>query len=447
MIELLRENPLVLLAVLVIGALAFDRLRQRPADLALAIMVVLGVDVAATGVLRLASGSAEVVVAGPQLALNQGVTAALALLSLAAVAIGNPRSPGAPIAQAALGFALALAFSSLWNGQGFPEPEFRLFVGLLGLWVAPPYDLRRLLVIARLSLGAVLAASVVAVVLLPSLSTTQTGGLPGLPFRAFGSTNHPNTLGWYAFLYLVLDLHVPTARPWRVPLRVGAIAMLLLAQSKTVWVIALLVGAVVLWPRLRPRERGVLFGATSVALVLVGAVLVDELGRPQQLAGTPAENLVTLTGRTQVWRHGWEQFLASPVFGNGGDVFDRYARSTGRTWAAQAHNQVVQTLAEGGLLAVTALLAYWGGMVRLALRATGAARSLAIGLFGGIILRSMTETPMDRLALGTVLVFCLTVSLARAEESGLDPSSLLAESRPEPSPGGRPARAVAGRPA
>ncbi|GIV00133.1 MAG: hypothetical protein KatS3mg014_1748 [Actinomycetota bacterium] len=97
---------------------------------------------------------------------------------------------------------------------------------------------------------------------------------------------------------------------------------------------------------------------------------------------------MTLTGRTEIWRATLDVWRENPLFGYGPRLWDvdmsfRFLPTLG--WApAQAHNQVVQTLGEAGLIGLAGLAVYvvvllrWG--VRLRSRSNGSSLLLVMVL-------------------------------------------------------------------
>lgn len=72
------------------------------------------------------------------------------------------------------------------------------------------------------------------------------------------------------------------------------------------------------------------------------------------LRGQSAEEFLTLTGRIELWRHAYAVILDRPLFGHGYQA----ARIIGlrfAAWAGEAHNAVVQTLLDFGVLGILLL--------------------------------------------------------------------------------------------
>lgn len=133
--------------------------------------------------------------------------------------------------------------------------------------------------------------------------------------------------------------------------------------SRGVWLAtlgSLLVMAAVAWGYSVQRGRKVIFG---VGLALIFVLLFFRIGvepvlyRIEKTVATTGE-IESIGGRLGMWHSAWKMFLDRPLIGNGPGMFDRLYpeyRSAGfNSRAYHAHNDYVQLLAEGGLLAFLA---------------------------------------------------------------------------------------------
>lgn len=258
----------------------------------------------------------------------------------------------------------------------------------------------------KLALLIPIFGSLLAMVVAPdfALHRPSPGLIPGIDFRLFGVAPHPNALGQVGLLAIFLEYVHPYRSRWQKWFVVlGALAVLVLAQSKTVWLAALAVGLLVVLPREIERRlkggarwhlRGLatvfMFIALAVAIGL-GAVLWSE-----EIAAffDKHQDLLTATGRTSIWDITIQTWLQNPLFGYGPDLWSIPFRIRhGMLHVGQAHNQFMQTLGEAGLLGMGLLLAYLYALGAPALRYNRAARGLTLSLFILVLFRCMSEAP------------------------------------------------------
>jgi len=141
------------------------------------------------------------------------------------------------------------------------------------------------------------------------------------------------------------------------------------------------------------RVRLILVGGIVVAILASGALLANSrLGSRMisYLESADAGNL--LEGRAAVWTASAAMLADFPVSGSGygtyREVFPRYTPPGARARFAQAHNDYLEILLEGGLLGFALLLwlvAAFGLQVQRRIRRVGSARRLLLyGLLAGI---------------------------------------------------------------
>lgn len=253
----------------------------------------------------------------------------------------------------------------------------------------------------KLMLAGTLILSIVAAIVFPEFALLRpyAGQLPGIDFRLFGVAAHANALGPIALLLLLLEFHSPSRSLVRWPLVILALANFALAQSKTVWLAALIVVAVVYVPyRFMALRAKADSHASTIKLVLVlivclmaAVITVTNLDMNQRLSG----GVMTLTGRTDIWADTLAEFERYPLFGYGPRLWGQeYRIQMGKVYAGQAHNQFIQTLGESGLVGFILLLGYMGVLLRLALRTFSVSQGLSLTLFVLILIRCVTEAPL-----------------------------------------------------
>lgn len=180
-----------------------------------------------------------------------------------------------------------------------------------------------------------------------------TAGIPALK----GIALHPNTLGAIAGATIVLAL-LFTAVPrrpgtWVIP--AVCLVALLWSQSRSALLGTTAALGVLVAVRWRPQLRAVAVGVALVAS-LTPFVVTAPLPRLLQLDG--AANAV-FNGRPVAWLAGSFGFLRDPVLGYGPDAFTKpFWRGIDAYWQPlHAHNEVIEVLAQAGLVGFATLLA------------------------------------------------------------------------------------------
>lgn len=349
------------------------------------------------------------------------------------------RGPGAGAADAThAGLPLLLGFCAYYAGNvllpaafgtipSFALPMLYPLAVIGAIYTSRHYEPSDWLDAARWSLLVFLLASLLASAIDPGL-TTQYGStetrLPGMTYRYWGLGSNPNSIAPLALLLMLLTIH----RPFRfkgltlAALAVGAL-ILLLAQSQTTWGAAALVLAPFAAYRLRHRRgarpaasdwtpaRMLALVGVLLAVALAVALLVIELkvgsGMRSDFASAmeasrKGKEISELSGRTQIWMIALDVWQQSPLFGYGPTIWSDAFRATWRVpFAFHAHNQFMQSLGAAGIVGVLGLLAYLGALAVGALRAARASRGLAPALVVVMLVRMITEVPLE---LSTVLL-------------------------------------------
>ncbi len=304
-----------------------------------------------------------------------------------------------------LGTVLVQAAAS--DQPDFSARSLYLPILLAAIYYQRPAGIAPMLGAARLVILALMAGSLGCIWLRPDfvLHRPDPGLIPGIDWRLFGLTPHANALGPIALLGMLIELYSPSR--WRM-LRWLVLsccaAVLVLAQSKTTWgTIPLML--VCVWLPLRlartpdSRDPGDHFRRsvlTVVSLVVV-LVLAAAAAAAFDVAGYLERrvDVATLTGRTQIWDITLRAWRENVLFGYGAGIWGpERQREFQMFYVGQAHNQVVQTLGESGLVGLALLLAYLATLLATALRSLVASRGLVLMLLMLMLVRCVTEAPM-----------------------------------------------------
>jgi O-antigen ligase len=350
---------------------------------------------------------------------------------------------------------LMLAFVVLWLGMvAFPSafgarPTFShdhlypLVIGLAALTTTnqgakTAIRVARDSLLAFVILGFVLLAVRREMVLAP-----YAGGLiPAFPWRYSGAITGPNAMGPMCVLALMLLKSMPYRRAFIQGTAVLLVlTSLLLTQSKTSWLAALLCWlAMSLAVFKRPQgdwffdERrktrrviALLLCLTFASGVLVAVVAGVGEGKVARFLSTRAgADVLTLTGRDAIWRVALETFGRYPLFGYGPTIWDPQFRiSIGNPAAFHAHNQLLNVMAASGIAGLAAFLVYIATLVGRFWNRWRAYQGLAFGVMVLLLVRSLSEVPFNMYGFGveSLAQIFLLMLLAGGVSSARHPSS------------------------
>ena len=259
-----------------------------------------------------------------------------------------------------------------------------------------------------------IAGSCAAALALPSVTVQENydGFIPGMSIRFWGLASNPNAMGPLSVVFLLLIAHSPfRSRLLQIASIAMGLATLILPQSKTAWIAAMVAFGLWWWHRsvkvpaaMRKSAKAppswhnfagpILFGMAGLA-VIAGIAIVNAFD--SQFATLNNERqLTSLTGRTEIWEIAINAWKANPLFGYGSSIWgDEFRQSIGNNAAVSAHSQFMQALSEGGAIGLLALLLYFFMLWRCAYTANDATGGLSLALFSIILIRSITETPLD----------------------------------------------------
>lgn len=184
--------------------------------------------------------------------------------------------------------------------------------------------------------------------------------------RLFGTANHSNALAPLSVFAWMLGRFPNCRLPGEYLHSMAILLIILLAQSKTIWLIVmLLLGAYSLAKiaSLGTAKKYLAYFTIGVTFFF-GAVYLMKYSpyttRIENMLFDP--QVLTLTGRLPLWLFAVDMWLEHPWLGQGLDAWSSealldYVRMFG--WAApHAHNQVLQILSQAGLLGLS-VMALW----------------------------------------------------------------------------------------
>jgi O-antigen ligase len=257
---------------------------------------------------------------------------------------------------------------------------------------------------AKWTLHGLMVISLAAAVVKPSLALQPdyAGLLPGIRFRLWGVGSHANSIGPLALVALMLEYLRPSRLlVLRAAACLAAILVLLLAQSKTVWLAGLLI--FVFLPVFRAnwasQQRLALFTVATL-VAAAGILLAGFLGpalfeKAVATRGLTGGDFESLSGRAKIWEASLSEWVANPWFGYGPGLWGLEHRlSVGLPAVTSAHNQFLQTLSGAGNIGVAGLLVYLAVLARWSARAAGQTKGVSLALYVLILVRCLTETPL-----------------------------------------------------
>jgi O-antigen ligase len=310
-----------------------------------------------------------------------------------------------------LGFSAAGLLSGLVHGSSVVRAGLLVGpVAVTGMVLLPRPSLAWFESRFRWVLRAYAFGSLAVAVFAPSWALAhshQAGVIPGLTTRLAGLAPHPNALGPMMAVLLILEWR---AKPRSAVVMTAAAVAVAWSQSKTTLAVIAVVAAVAGYRRLRSVPAG---GRSTWLPIILLAVVVGASGYYALGPASPERPPVdrtdvsaeTFTGRTAIWQATLEVWRANPLVGYGpdlwGDAMDRRYRYRVGFPPGHAHNQLIQTLGDSGLVGAVALAVYLVGLGGLA--RAGDRRTLGYGalLFVILVLRSFTEVPLRGATLST----------------------------------------------
>jgi O-antigen ligase len=218
----------------------------------------------------------------------------------------------------------------------------------------------------------------------------------GIPIRLFGASSHPNSLGAIAFTCLIL-LQFKPSKTWLSSLHhMAVIAVLVLTQSKTVWLATMIwIAITILKNNKTAIKTETLYKIIGISIFISLLFTTYILLFEQKFIGNLVATEITLTGRTSIWKITLSTWLDNPIFGYGPNIWDiQFRKAHGYLWAGQAHNQLMQTIGESGLFGITSLLMFYLILIRYGSKYYEVTNHASFGILILTLIRSFTETPI-----------------------------------------------------
>ncbi|MET0518855.1 MAG: O-antigen ligase family protein [Burkholderiaceae bacterium] len=301
-----------------------------------------------------------------------------------------------------------------------------------GLVLMTPEAGRRCLDYSRNALIVFCAVSLLLIIARPSLvlQTDYTQGYLGIP-RFAGLAPHALTMGLVACvgIWCLLTRPLQSKFNQRVALAICLLA-LFLAQSKAIWISLILTSPILIFNRIKlpsfneiasSRYRGLIITAVLlIAVALIGLVAALALGGFDQklsklMASDEGSRIMSFTGRDRIWEVALNEWHKAPIFGYGIPLFGaEHQIQIAMPFATSGHNQLIDTLGRSGLIGASTLVLYTGCLLYMGIRYGRASRGLSAVLVIAIVIRMISEVPLNMATVGleSIAHYLLLVSIA-----------------------------------
>lgn len=227
--------------------------------------------------------------------------------------------------------------------------------------------------------------------------------------RYAGVTEHPNSMGYLSAICCALVWGQRRRLPKAVVFATLAVALvgLLSSESRSALLgVALAVLVSFAWRVAAMGSRRYLPLRATLSAVVLGASSALLLGTTNILSDADTE----VAGRTIVWAFVREEWMSSPWIGHGADgLAIHVAAGDLPAFAGQAHNQWLDSLFKGGLVALGALIALALVLLIGALRVAVAGSSQLLMLFCIVMARFAYESPLSAAGSSWAVVSTLLV--------------------------------------
>lgn len=355
--------------------------------------------------------------------LSRVLTTIAVASSLGAISVGRSRIHGS---RARLVLAVwALAGSQILAGflaleqPGFPKDSV-LFALTFHALVAGARSVDDVIRWSLPIFRTVTVISVLSIVVAPQWALIGSGDsgydrmLFDLP-RLTGLAPHSGTLADLSVVALLVEwnAHGSSPRARAVGLS-SALICVVLTQSRTLWMAAVVAMLILQTSRHVLARVGVLaiVAGLATALVVQPAIVTD------QLVATNRGDLATFSGRRYVWQLAWQEFQRQPITGYGTNFLNGVYRQANlaatEQQAIHAHNQVLQTLAESGLIGFLALVALFATLVRVSWHNRVVDRGFSLALLAVLAIDSITGVPLRPVGLAAIMPLVLLALVATA---------------------------------
>jgi O-antigen ligase len=282
----------------------------------------------------------------------------------------------APLVWPLIAFAGLAIVSTLWSavpGYTFAAAMGLMFTALFACLIAAelprPLVFRILVGCTMFNFGSAAAAALI----LPDVAWVPPDA-ESTGYRLQGLSSHPNILAKEvaALCCLTAPFLVAAGRRYATMVLVG-VALLIIAASGSRTSLLAMVFA--LAAPLAKRPGAIRFAALAAAIVVTPLLLLGSIGAAPDFGALVAgasrsgdsSELLTLTGRTELWGFIWQKIQDAPLLGYG---FDAAEAVLSKDWWGQvdagveAHNMLLQSLLTLGVFGAVWLVTWFAQLFR-----------------------------------------------------------------------------------
>lgn len=292
------------------------------------------------------------------------------------------------------GFVVPVLAGIFGSGGGFGFTLFFAPITVIALCLSIGFDVDRVIYVLKLSSIFVLAVGFLMLLINPSVVIEPYGIslIPGFPYRYWGATPHPNTVGPVGVLLLLIELCFPSNRKYaRITIIALAVISIIGAQSKTAWLAGLVAVGVYLYRRLSFRKLLLCVFILLPLAVWVGFELPD-IQKIEGLLISQEFGRGDFSGRVEIWRIAAEEWQKNILFGYGPSIWSAdYRKLHGMNYAFHAHSQFYQSIGESGSVGLLSLFVYLILLLVLILKLPIRYKEFALPYYLFLIIRSVSE--------------------------------------------------------
>jgi len=312
-----------------------------------------------------------------------------------------------------------------------PKFELRyLYPALLftAIYLSPPVPMKQLISLLKFVLCIFIYGSVLAMLIVPNqvIAANYNALIPDINFRLYGLGGGATSLGPLAAMYLLIELESASQSKARYLHIIVATVVLLLAQSKTAWIIMIFYILYFVYKSISRylfdanMYHAKMFKNVFMIIGFAGFFLIvfSWLDRVDFSALNQGDSIQTMTGRSYIWESTLRVWLNNPVFGYGLGLWENEGFRSQYGEFAHAHNQYLQSLGSAGLFGLAGLLIYLQAACTTVYRTTSFSTVPLIILLVMIVL-TFTEVPfrslfiLESFTLMHLLLFAFLVNISQ----------------------------------
>lgn len=252
------------------------------------------------------------------------------------------------------------------------------------------------------------------------------GFIPGLP-RFAGVAPHAVTFASLVVMLAVFLFFIPVKNVLVNRVLWSLVTLsILLAQSKTVWVMSLFF--VIFFFIYKEIQTNIVDGKISkrfvlkfipftgvIVLIPIGYILL--VGIDNLLTQDKIDQLSSLTGRDLIWATVLSDSRVNSIFGYGPAYFSDLSSSTGYLYITHGHNQFFDTLAKAGEVGVMGLAILTLFVIYNHIKKLFSKNGIfAFFIFLYLFIRSISETPLTNFGYSLDIIFLLVLVLLLTTE-------------------------------